>query len=151
MKTGKWYLVIGAVLLLGASCNRTTPVPTIGIPEQNMIDSGAITPPTNGQVIPETLPVESVKTVVVQYTGSEFSPKTTTLNIGDTVMFRNVGQGAAVWPAANPHPIHTSVPGFDSGQPIDTGGTYSFTFNTAQTVQYHNHLNPSETGTIIVK
>jgi len=64
MKTGKWYLVIGAVLLLGASCNRTTPAPTVGIPEQNMIDSGAITPPTNGQVMPEILPVESLKTVV---------------------------------------------------------------------------------------
>ena len=107
-------------------------------------------------VVDETVVVDddakpSAETVVIRYTGSAFSPNSITISVGDTVRFENVGQTAAMWPAAAPHPSHTSVPGFDALRPLDTGGEYEFTFTKAGTVRYHNHLNPVQTGTIIVR
>ncbi len=69
---------------------------------------------------------------------------------GSTVTFRN----ADTTPhgvASDPHPVHTGLPGFDAGGPIAPGETYEFTFTSPGTFGFHNHLNPSLRGTVVVK
>ena len=87
---------------------------------------------------------------VVTYTDSGFSPSTLTVKAGDTVVFKNESS-SAFWPASAVHPTHELYPEFDAKAAISLGSTYSFTFNRVGTWKYHNHLNASHTGTIVVE
>ena len=87
---------------------------------------------------------------VVTYTDSGFSPSTLTIKAGDTVVFKNESS-SAFWPASAVHPTHELYPEFDAKAAISLGSTYSFTFNRVGTWKYHNHLNASHTGTIVVE
>jgi len=83
----------------------------------------------------------------VFYTNSGFSPKTLTVNTGTTVTFANKTE-RPMWVASNPHPVHTDFSAFDQKR---RGDTYSFTFNESGTYVLHNHLFPTQGGTIIVE
>jgi len=86
---------------------------------------------------------------VVTLTQSGFNPSTITIKVGDSVTWVNKsGQQATV--NSNPHPTHTNYPPLNLGGFAD-GSSLTLTFPTPGTFGYHNHLNPSETGTIIVK
>lgn len=87
---------------------------------------------------------------IVTYTGSVFTPSVLTVPLGATVHFENVSSNP-VWVASDPHPTHTDYPGFDSLALISQGDSYSFTFTKTGRWGYHNHSNPSETGTIVVQ
>ena len=113
--------------------------------------------PTNGEVTSQTstsppadtsTPVPSTKTVT--YTTSGFSPGSLTIKTGDTVVFKN-NSAADFWPASGPHPTHTNYPEFDAKKAISAGVSYSFTFTRTGSWKYHNHLNPTLTGTITVQ
>jgi plastocyanin len=86
----------------------------------------------------------------VLITSSGFSPSTLTIKVGDTVTFINKDSNSH-WPASDPHPTHTNYPGFDALRPLKTGESYSFTFTKQGAWNYHDHLDPSLTGTIIVQ
>ncbi len=85
----------------------------------------------------------------VTLTSSGFSPATLTVKAGAKVTWTNKSGGAAII-ASNPHPTHTDYPPLNLGT-FQDGGTLSLTFNKAGTYGYHNHLDPSQTGTIVVK
>ncbi len=87
---------------------------------------------------------------VVTYTDSGFSPAVLTIKNGGTVTFKNSASDD-MWVASNPHPVHTDYPGFDAKKNIAPGETYQFTFTKSGSWGYHNHLNPSEGGKIIVQ
>ncbi len=95
---------------------------------------------------------------VVTYTDSGFSPKSLTIKKGETVTWINQSS-ESLWVASNPHPTHSGYPTkggcisstFDSCKPITKGESWSFTFDIVGTWGYHNHLNPSSRGTIIVQ
>lgn len=86
----------------------------------------------------------------VEYTSQGFVPSSVTIKAGGTVTWTNKDTDP-FWVASNPHPTHTDYPGFDALKNIPTNGTYSFTFTKSGTWGYHNHLNPSQTGTVIVQ
>ena len=85
----------------------------------------------------------------VVYDGKAFSPASLTVKAGDTVVFKN-NSTSAFWPASGPHPTHTNYPEFDPKKAIPAGGSWSFVFTKVGTWPYHNHLNSSQFGTIIV-
>lgn len=95
---------------------------------------------------------------VVTYTDTGFSPATITINKGDVVTFKNMASDD-VWVASNPHPQHTDYPTtggcigstFDSCANVKPNDSWSFKFDIVGSWGYHNHLNHSEGGTIIVK
>lgn len=102
------------------------------------------------------------KTVTVTYNGSSYSPKTVTVNAGDTVQF--VSTSGSMWTASDPHPQHTGYDGTSRSQhcasgysgpaPFDQcapGASFSFVFTKAGAWGYHNHLNDSAFGTVIVQ
>lgn len=86
----------------------------------------------------------------VNYTSGGFAPKSVTIKKGDTVVFENkTGKPASV--ASNEHPTHLLYPEFDQYKTDQRGKTeFRFTFEKAGTWNYHDHLNASMGGTVVV-
>ncbi len=105
---------------------------------------------------PPAVPTKS--TTVITLTDSGWSPKTATIKKGDSVVFQN-NSTAGMWPASAPHPQHDAYPEkglcggslFDSCASISSGGSWTIQFNRTGTWKFHNHLNPSFTGSITVQ
>lgn len=103
--------------------------------------------------------------VEVLMTGSSFEPNEAHVAQGGTVMFRNGNPEGFVHPASNPHPSHTGYPGsnanwcgtseqskaFDSCEDVGFSDSWSFTFSEKGSWSYHDHLNPSISGVVIVE
>jgi uncharacterized repeat protein (TIGR01451 family) len=71
-----------------------------------------------------------------------YSPSTITIHVGDTVTWTNVGAMA--------HTVTADDGSFDSGS-LNTGDTWSMTFQTAGTFTYYCTPHPWMKGTVIVK
>lgn len=96
---------------------------------------------------PAPTATNSANTVTLTATG--FNPDTLTVKVGTTVTWVNKsGEEATV--NSDPHPTHTLWPFLNLGSFSD-GGSLNVTFDKAGTYTYHNHLNPSERGTIVVE
>ncbi|MEX1112358.1 MAG: cupredoxin domain-containing protein [Candidatus Andersenbacteria bacterium] len=171
MKTSAIIITIGVILILaiaGLAFFRSTgeevvsPDPT---PPENTFEPVAdpfqqeveFEPqaPSDGQnaasatpVVEATEPTSQEATIRISETG--FSPTQLTVAAGTTVTFVNDGQ-ALHWPASDLHPTHTALPGFDAKRGLPTGETYSYTFTEVGTWRFHDHLNPQETGTVVVE
>ena len=52
--------------------------------------------------------------------------------------------------ASDPHPTHTELSGLESSI-LKNKQSYTFKFETGGTYTYHDHLNPTTQGTVIVK
>lgn len=89
-------------------------------------------------------------TNTITYTDNGFSPQTITVKVGTPVTFVNQSS-TGMWVASNPHPVHTDLPGFDEKQSVDSGGSYTYTFEKVGSWGFHNHRNPSDGGTVIVQ
>ncbi len=86
---------------------------------------------------------------VVTYTDTGFAPSTVTVKKGTSVTFIN-GSSGGMWVASAVHPTHQLLPGFDHLKSVAKGGAYGYTFTKVGTWKYHNHVNPSDTGTVAV-
>ena len=117
--------------------------------------------PTTAPATPaaaNTTPTTTGKTFTVEITSSGFLPSTVEINKGDNVIFINK-DSSNHWPASASHPTHTVYPEsggcigskFDACKGLKQGENWSFTFDQAGTWGYHDHLNPSNRGTIVVK
>lgn len=108
--------------------------------------------------IAPVMPSLSETGTVITYTDTGFTPNILTVKKGTTVTFKNDSAGD-IRVASNPHPIHDGYPTrggcisstFDSCANIAPGQSWSFTFDESGTWGYHNHLNPTVTGTIVVQ
>ena len=90
------------------------------------------------------------KAAEVDYSATGFLPATITVKKGSTVKFVNKGTGP-MSVASNPHPTHTDYPGFDQWKSeFKDKSEYDFTFDKAGTWGYHNHVNPTDVGTVVV-
>ena len=142
-----------------ASRNTQAPNPTTGSNSSSSTASvvGNVTTPT----IKASTGINAATAVALSSSG--FSPNSITIAKGDTVTWTNTG-GSSMWVASAVHPSHTSYDGTSKSEhcaagysgvtPFDqcgSGTSYSFTFNETGTWNYHNHLNPSETGIVVVK
>ncbi len=104
------------------------------------------------------------KTVVVSMNENGFSPPSINIKQGETVVFKNNGIRDH-WPASAIHPTHSVYSGtslsehcpdttniaFDACKGILPGNSWSFTFTKKGSWRYHDHLNPTFTGTINVE
>lgn len=107
----------------------------------------------NNQPTTTPAPTPTVATIeepIVELSDSGFSPATVTVKQGQKVKFVNSSAGK-MSVASNPHPTHTIYPEFDQYKTSQRGmAQFEFTFEKVGTWGYHNHANPSQTGTIIV-
>ena len=173
-----YILLFSLVFLYGCLHERAASPPTpttIPVVTQQATPTRVVTPTTTREVTqtavtqttittttPTTLVAPSPKTIEI--TSAGFNPPELTINAGETVVFVNKDTGRH-WPASDVHPTHTVYPGsntnkcgtpeerniFDACRGLAQGGTYSFTFTQKGSWRYHNHLNPSLGGVIIVR
>lgn len=95
---------------------------------------------------------------MVTYNDAGFSPSSITVEKGATVVFENKSS-YVFWPASAPHPAHDGYPeeggcgggAFDACGEIPSGKSWSFRFDIPGMWGYHNHLEPGDTGTIVVE
>lgn len=130
-------LVIAAILIIAIIIGGIFLYRKSGPASQN--------PQTTTQQTTQTTQEESQ----ITYNGTEFSPATLTVKAGTKVTWVNKS-GKTVDVESDPHPIHTSYPPMNFG-PFSDGSSVTLVFDKPGTYRYHNHLNPSQTGTVIVQ
>lgn len=89
------------------------------------------------------------KEYVVEAKDGGFYPAETTVSPGDKIIFKNK-EKIWIWPASDPHPTHEYLSGFDSKSAIPPGGSWSYTFTDPGKWRYHDHLNATAQGQVIV-
>jgi plastocyanin len=156
MKNFLWAL--GIVVILGGGYylwqnNSSAPV---------AVDTGSnpvVTPtPTPSPTPAPTAPLSAT----ITYNGDSFSPQEVLIRKGGTVTWVN-SSGGQMWVASAQHPSHIVYAGTSraehcpdvSGTAFDQcagqTGNYSFKFEKAGTWGYHDHLNSSLFGKVIVE
>ena len=147
-------ILLGGWLLIKSNPSTETLTPTPLATDQAFASPDVTADMTSTSpspsVSPSVSPTPQAKGATVTITDAGFSPSTITVKPGTTVTFVNDGQGPH-WPASNPHPTHTDLPGFDAKHALATGETYSFVFQKIGQWGYHDHLNPSTMGVVIVQ
>lgn len=98
-------------------------------------------------VLQEILPEGANHTVVLSSDG--YTPRELTIQKGDVVTFSTT-RGFEHWPASDVHPTHNQYAAFDPQRPLAAGETWSFQFAKTGTWAFHDHLNSTFTGDIIV-
>jgi len=124
--------------------------------------------PTTPTPATPTLPTPTTATptseVIIKITANGFEPKEVEITKGTKVTWINE-QPNPSWPASDVHPTHEVYPGssikkcgtpeqdkiFDACRGLNKGESWSFVFNEVGEWYYHDHLNPSWTGEIVVK
>lgn len=86
---------------------------------------------------------------VVTISSSGFSPKDITIKAGESVTWMNNDSAVHTVNSAV-HPTHQLYPPLNLGN-IQAGGKVSLAFPGAGTYKYHDHLNPSSTGSVTVQ
>ncbi len=86
---------------------------------------------------------------IITYSDSGFSPSSITVKSGDTVTIKNTSSNGLQLDS-DPHPIHTDDTDLNVGT-VATGQSQTFTVTKKGTFGYHNHLNPSDKGEIVIQ
>jgi plastocyanin len=97
----------------------------------------------------ETLVDTNVSTTDIAYGAGGFAPQNIVIDTGQTVTWSN-NSGIDADVSSSPHPTHTDYPPLNLGT-LSSGSTLSLTFTSKGIYKYHNHLNPSQFGTITVE
>lgn len=156
-------IVIVFIVLRGPAEAPVEPAPTAE-PEASVPESEPVPTPTPAPKEEEASGETTTGKTIVVYTDSGYSPASVSVKAGATVTWRNQSS-RPMWTASAVHPTHKAYPGsdiqlcgtaqgasiFDACQGVNPGGEWSFTFSERGTWRYHNHLQASRTGTIIVE
>lgn len=129
-------IIVLAVVLLGGYFYISSNKPAPSVPQMTAQPSSA---PAAETTNPDT----------INLTSSGFSPSSLTVKAGTKVTWVNQS-GADATVNSNPHPVHTDYAPLNLGK-LANGATLSLTFDKPGTYGFHNHLNPSQTGSIIVQ
>ena len=106
-------------------------------------------PTASESISPSASPSANMGKNLVTISSSGFSPKAITIKVGDSVTWKNADSENHTVNSA-PHPVHTAYPQLNLGL-IKPGEEKSLEFKAAGTYKYHDHLNPSLTGSITVE
>ncbi|OGZ68418.1 MAG: hypothetical protein A3D44_00555 [Candidatus Staskawiczbacteria bacterium RIFCSPHIGHO2_02_FULL_42_22] len=150
-------VLVGGYFLFQANVASQTPSQQPAVTENT--DTTTNTPPETSEPV-----TEIPKTHEVIYTDSGYSPSSLTIKAGDTVTFKNQSS-AQIWTGSAMHPVHAVYSGttlqqhcpdvenddFDECKGDASGTSWSFTFNKTGSWGYHNHVNSSHFGKIIVQ
>ncbi len=139
-------IVIGAIIALGKKegAPTTSPSPT----PQAQTNPPTSTPTVSTSSAQPTTEAPA-KEAMVTLTKDGFSPQTVTIKVGTKVTWTNKS-GDIATVNSDPHPQHTAYPSLNLGE-FNDGETLSFIFTKPGTYGYHNHLNPTSTGTVTVE
>jgi plastocyanin len=116
-----------------------------------LLNNKAQTQPTD-QAAQNTTPTQAVQQqeeTLVTVTSAGYNPKTITVKPGAKVVWKNE-TGGPVTVSSDNHPTHLLWPFLNLGK-FEDGSTVSVVFEKAGTYTYHNHLDSSMTGTVVVE
>src|SRR3989338_5559414 len=158
-KTVLWVLAL-VIIAGGWFLYSSTPAQEAG--ETSEVAEGGVASqqvPAEGAKDVTEMVVSQVPDVVITYTDSGFVPASVTVKKGQTVRWAN-NSGAKVWPASAVHPQHSVYPqtsasdclgsSFDACKGLAQGESWDFTFDYVGEWKFHNHLNASQWGSVIV-
>lgn len=157
MSTG-WIIFLVVVIALGGYFLMTGQ--NVEAPDTN----GDTSTTTDEVVDDSATTTDSESQNTVTYINQRFSPASLTISTGETVTFVN-SSDSEMWVASAIHPTHEVYSGtsleehcngtdneaFDACEGTPSGESWSFTFDKAGTWNYHDHLNASNTGAILVE
>ncbi len=143
------FLAVAAAIIAGCAQAQA--------PASNPISNAGQEQAESASAQPGTAPVVKARHTV-EITAAGFSPDTLTIKKGETAAFLNK-DAVAHWPASAFHPSHRAYPDqggclgstFDACKGLVQGEEFLFTFNHAGSWKYHDHMNPSLSGTIVVE
>jgi plastocyanin len=92
---------------------------------------------------------ENEETTTIIYSETGFSPSTLTVDAGTTVTIINNSPSGLDF-ASGPHPVHTDNPELNTGF-IPSGESATVTLNTTGSWGFHNHIDETKTGRIVVE
>lgn len=123
---------------------KPTPVPTVL--------SEAFTPsPTPSQTASASAsPTASAEQKIVAITDKGFTPKSTKIKAGDSVIFMNTGQKTHQI-NSSPHPSHDDSPFLNKIGLLKPKDQKTIEFEEKGVYKFHDHFFPSYTGTITVE
>lgn len=131
------FVIVSAYLLL----NNTSTQQSTAQPTTQPIPTQTIATPT-----PEATQANET---IVEVTDEGFLPASLTIKKGTKIVWINRTDNP-VTVNSDPHPIHTLYSKLNLGSFI-TSKTVQLIFDEPGTYKYHNHLEASMTGTIIVE
>lgn len=104
---------------------------------------------TQSNPTPTTQTQTNQKDENVTVDASGFNPQSITIKAGTRVVWTNKS-GGPVTVNSDAHPTHLLFPFLNLGE-FNDGSSVSVVFDKSGKYTYHNHLNPSQTGTVIVE
>jgi plastocyanin len=141
-------IIIGAIIGLKGSDNKNSSTTTTQPTTQNTTSTNQTAEPSaQSSNSSSTDQTQSQNTIT--YSNDSFSPSTLTVKAGTTVTVKNASSQAIQFDS-DPHPVHTDNTDLNVGV-ISAGQSKTFLTNRTGSFGYHNHLNPSETGTLVVQ
>jgi plastocyanin len=117
----------------------TTPTPSASSTE-NQTPSTAIT---------QSIEEDASKETNITLTQDGFAPQTVTIKAGEKVVWTN-NSGDVATVNSSKHPTHQDYPPLNLGQ-FQDGEKLELVFDKPGTYMYHDHLNPTRFGKIIVE
>jgi amicyanin len=138
---------VAAILLSSCSSPAPQPRPTVdfgsasvtpGMPGMSSMPMPATAAPASNEPTSSAAPVSGDAVTIENF---KFAPQSLSVKVGSTVTWTNKDE--------EPHTVVNPGGAFRS-QSLGSGGTYSFTFNTAGTFDYVCSIHPFMTGTVVV-
>lgn len=149
----KALIIVGVIVLILAGVGigyALTHKPKPATTTTTTSASETVAPSTTTETTTPTASDDAATTeTVITYSNGGFSPSTITVKNGTTVTIKNTSNHTMQFDS-DPHPAHTTNAELNV-EKVSAGGSQTFVVKRTGTFGYHNHLNPSETGTIIVQ
>lgn len=141
MPRNNLFIIIAVLLILAA-----------GFYFVNSTKKSTVSPVSTDTTTPTdtSTPSANVKENGVIISASGFTPQIITIKTGSSITWTNT-DSASHTVNSDPHPTHTIYSPLNQVGIIKAGESKSLTFPAAGTYKYHDHLNPSSSGTVIVE
>lgn len=142
-------LFVGAVVLVNNQ-SKTIQTPTTTSSKPQELNNAQVSPKAPSEEATKARDAMMAKEeAVVTVTKNGFNPQSVTVKPSTKVVWKNES-GAMANVSSAVHPTHQVYPPLNLGN-FANGVQVSLVFDKPGTYKYHNHLQPSLTGTVVVE
>lgn len=142
-------IIVAVIIVLGGGWWLFAHDNSDTAPTSNQNATSNTSPSNNDSNSSDSTSQSTPVAATITYTDNGFEPKQTTVKSGDTVRITNSSR-VALSLDSDPHPTHTIQPELNVGD-VEPGQSKTFVIDKVGTWGFHNHENPSNTGSITVQ
>jgi len=143
-------IVLGLVILIAVAIGSYFVFHKDAVAPENT--AAQTSSPAPGQVseppAPTTATIQTVAATIM-FSNSGFSPATTTVKSGGSITIKNSSSSELDFDS-DPHPVHTDDTDLNAGN-IAAGESKTITVTKKGAFGFHNHLDPSQNGKIVIE